>query len=177
MFDPTVFENLKVAFENRLYDLDNLDEIISITGRSDLMDFAVLGRSLSLRFIRTGQPDVEAEICLSAGAEELAGEILEKSVPDPGCTLAVRFFAKMERISTGCERIEAMLNRIWEEGIRVEQTLSFVYPQEEPVWLNRIEAKFHAKLGEENINELGPFIDSVLEAMDAIGQIRASGDK
>ncbi|MNC74438.1 hypothetical protein D3C75_1257940 [compost metagenome] len=28
MFDPTIYDNLKVAFENYLYDLDNLDENI-----------------------------------------------------------------------------------------------------------------------------------------------------
>ncbi|MFJ5770780.1 hypothetical protein [Psychrobacillus sp. NPDC093180] len=25
MYDPTIFENLKVAFENHVYDLDNID--------------------------------------------------------------------------------------------------------------------------------------------------------
>ena len=36
MFDPTIFENLKVGIENAVYDLDNLDEIIRVTDRKDL---------------------------------------------------------------------------------------------------------------------------------------------
>ena len=35
MYDPTVFENLKVAFENLLYDMDNIERKINITNRTD----------------------------------------------------------------------------------------------------------------------------------------------
>ena len=46
MFDPTVFDNLKVAVENEFYDLDNLDRIIDITNRRDLLDMAVMSRPM-----------------------------------------------------------------------------------------------------------------------------------
>ncbi|MBE1554672.1 hypothetical protein [Sporosarcina limicola] len=53
MYDPTIFENLKVAFENQVYDLDNLDQKITITNRIDRMDFAI-------QFTLVDQPDVTA---------------------------------------------------------------------------------------------------------------------
>ncbi|MHA7962595.1 hypothetical protein ACX93W_00520 [Paenibacillus sp. CAU 1782] len=34
-FHPTVFENIKVALENELYDMDNLDGLVTVSGRSD----------------------------------------------------------------------------------------------------------------------------------------------
>ena len=33
MYDPTIFENLKVAFENHVYDLDNIERKIDIKNR------------------------------------------------------------------------------------------------------------------------------------------------
>ena len=33
MYDPTVFENLKVAFENQVYDLDTIEREIRIINR------------------------------------------------------------------------------------------------------------------------------------------------
>ena len=50
MFDPTVYDNLKVAFENYLYDLDNLDESIHITHRKDQLEMASMSREFILQF-------------------------------------------------------------------------------------------------------------------------------
>ncbi len=44
MYDPTIYDNLKVAFENHIYDLDNLEHKITIMNRMDRMDYAVLAR-------------------------------------------------------------------------------------------------------------------------------------
>jgi hypothetical protein len=76
MFDPTIFENLKVGIENAVYDLDNLDEIIRVTDRKDLLDMATLSRSFSLRFELARPSTTSAEICLETGLRDLAAEIL-----------------------------------------------------------------------------------------------------
>lgn len=73
MYDPTIFENLKVAFENQVYDLDNLDRKITITNRIDRMDFSILARDFAVQFTLVNQPDVTAEIVLGASVEDLAG--------------------------------------------------------------------------------------------------------
>lgn len=50
MFDPTVFDNLKVAMENAVYDLDNLDSRIDITQRIDRLEMSVMSREFGVQF-------------------------------------------------------------------------------------------------------------------------------
>ncbi|MCV9888442.1 hypothetical protein [Metabacillus halosaccharovorans] len=47
MFDPTVFDNLKVVIEGYIYDMD-IDEQISVTDRSDIIDLAKMSRQYSI---------------------------------------------------------------------------------------------------------------------------------
>lgn len=49
MFDPTIYENVKVVLEGELYDRD-LDGEITITNRSDLVDLATLSRTYVVAF-------------------------------------------------------------------------------------------------------------------------------
>ncbi|MEI0739291.1 hypothetical protein VQ056_26320 [Paenibacillus sp. JTLBN-2024] len=58
MFDPTIFENLKVALENQLYDLDNIDGLIRIIGRDDRLEMSVMSREFAIRFELAGRPEV-----------------------------------------------------------------------------------------------------------------------
>lgn len=55
MFDPTVFDNLKVVLEGCVYDYDLEDKIV-VTGRNDIVDLATLTRTFSIRFMRR-RPD------------------------------------------------------------------------------------------------------------------------
>ena len=48
MFHPTVFDNIKIALENQIYDYDNLDGILVVTDRSDLLNLALMSREFSL---------------------------------------------------------------------------------------------------------------------------------
>ncbi|KHF34038.1 hypothetical protein CM49_03708 [Paenibacillus sp. P1XP2] len=77
MFDPTIFENLKVALENQLYDLDNIDGLIRIIGRDDRLEMSVMSREFAIRFELAGRPEVFAEIRLEASLADLSAEILE----------------------------------------------------------------------------------------------------
>ena len=88
MYDPTIFENLKVAFENHVYDLDNLEQKITITNRVDRMDFSILARDFAIQFKLADQQDVTAEIGLEASLNDLAGEILEVPGENLGCSLS-----------------------------------------------------------------------------------------
>ncbi len=96
MFDPTVFDNLKVAFENQLYDLDNLDKEITIVSRHDRMDLASMSREFRLGFTLQANANVTAEICLEASLRDLADEILEEPEKYPGCTLRLFFYMTVE---------------------------------------------------------------------------------
>ena len=172
MSDPTIYENLKVAFENHLYDLDNLEERIRIQKRSDLMDFADLSRRLTLRFVRTDVPEVPAEVMLTASAKDLSDEILEVPGTEPGVTLGVRFDVKVIDAARQCEEIGRLLAELWEYDIRISQTLSFEYPHGGKGWTNRVEAEFRTRLDESHMTEIGGFLESVVDAMGRLSEIR-----
>ncbi|GIN21890.1 MAG TPA: hypothetical protein DEO65_18210 [Bacillus bacterium] len=171
MYDPTHFENLKVAFENRIYDLDNIDGLITIVNRADLTDYAVLSRKFSIQFALTGQLDVTAEVVLTASLEDLAGEILEMPAATPGCSLVLRFYKRIHEVPVQCGKIEKALYAVWENDIELSQTLSFEYGEELSGYLDQIEVKFKTKISENNMREIVPFLEHVLKSLELLNGI------
>ncbi|MFJ7933263.1 hypothetical protein [Sporosarcina sp. NPDC096371] len=171
MYDPTIFENLKVAFENQVYDLDNIEREIDITNRVDRMDFAVLAREFAIQFSLADQPDVTAEIVLQASIKELAEEILELPGKNPGCSLSVRFHKHVDDIAIQCKQIEQALHAIWETEFQLTQTLSFVYAQEASSYLDMIDVKFTVKMNEDHMGDIADFLDHVLESLAVLNRI------
>lgn len=171
MYDPTIFENLKVAFENHIYDLDNIDEKITIINRADCMDFAILARELAIQFTLVNQPDVTAEIVLQASIKELAGEILEVPGENLGCNLSVRFTKTVRNVAIECPQIEQALNSIWETDIQITQTLSFVHGQQASSYLNSIDMTFKSKINEEHMGDIAELLEHVLESLEVMERI------
>lgn len=171
MYDPTVFENLKVSFENHIYNLDNLDQAIHILNRKDQLDLAVMGRQFTIRFSRVGYPSVIVDLTLDSSLKELADEILEVKGSEPSCklTLLVRTF--IQDVDRECEEIASILRTVWENDISYTQTLSFRHEQTEPGFMNRIHIHFNPKLNEEHTCEIGAFLKSVLDMMERIGEV------
>ena len=171
MYDPTVFENLKVAIENRVYDLDTIDRKIRIINRSDQMDFAVLARKFAIQFTLFHLEDVLAEVILEASLHDLADEILETPGGNPGCSLTVRFQKHVREVKEQCGQIGETLSDIWENEVLVVQTLSFIYGEDESGYLNNIEVKFKTKINEVHMGELPDFLYSVLDALRVLNAI------
>lgn len=170
MFDPTVFENLKVAFENRVYDLDNVEQVITVTNRFDRIDLARMDRDFSLQLKIVDQPHVTADIRLKASLQQLADEILEHPHTNPSCALTLRFQMNISTIQL-CERIEQMLRIIWEEDVDITQTVSSQYGQSTKEFLNTIDVKFKPTLREENIPEIPIFLHHVLETLHKLATV------
>jgi hypothetical protein len=171
MYDPTIFDNLKVAFENQVYDLDNLDHKINITNRVDRMDFSILKKDFAIQFKLVDRADVTAEIVLEASLEDLAAEILEESGKIPGCSLLLRFYKHVQNVTKQCEEIEQALKGIWESDTQLTQTLSFVYKQEASSYLDIIEVAIKPKINEENMDEIADFLDHVLGTLEVLNEI------
>ncbi|WP_342535986.1 hypothetical protein [Sporosarcina sp. FSL K6-3508] len=171
MYDPTVFENLKVAFENHVYDLDNLERSISILNRTDQLDLAVMSRKYSIQFSLVSHHAVSVEIALNSSLQELADEILEAKGTEPGCLLSLRVLINVQDMDTQCEQVENIIQTIWENDIEYRQTLSFHYGQTEPGFLNTVEIDFKPKLTEEHMGEIGEFLQHVLEMLVRISEI------
>jgi len=172
MFDPTIFENLKVAIENQVYDLDNLDHKIKITNRVDRMDLSIMKRDFAIHFTLIDKRDVTAEIVLEASLEELATEILEQTGKNPGCTMYLRFYKHVQNVTNQCKEIERVLNEIWEPDIPLTQTLSFVYGQDLSLnYLNIIEVAFDHKINEDHMGIISDFLEHILSTLEVLNCI------
>lgn len=171
MYDPTIFENLKVAFENHVYDLDNLDRKIQIMNRMDSMDLSVLSREFAIEFTLVDKRAVTAEVVLKASLEDLAGEILETPGKQLGCSLLLRFSKHVQDVNLQCSNIKQALRDIWENEIEIKQTLSFVHEQDTSSYLNTIEVEFIHKITEEHMGEIEDFLNHVLKTLEVLREI------
>lgn len=171
MFDPTIFENLKVAVENVVYDLDNLDERIIVTGRTDQMDMAIMSRTFTLKFDLVPQTGASAEIRIEAFLKDLAAEILELPGEQPGCALSLRFNTKVTKIPEQCRRISNLMQVIWEPQVEPVQTLSCVYSEEPLVYNNTIELKFPHKINEDNMSDIPNLVDYMIRTLEELAHI------
>lgn len=168
MFDPTVFDNLKVAFENQLYDLDNLDNEIAIVSRHDRMEMAAMSREFRLGFTLQEDAAVTAEICLEASLCDLADEIMEIPDKNPGCTLRLFFYLTVEDPEAECPAIESILTQIWTPPTRPEQMLQFVYDKQQKHYQNTVEVRFDRKINENQMEDLPNLIDHILDSLEAL---------
>lgn len=171
MFDPTVYDNLKVTFENYLYDLDNLDGIILITNRMDRMEMAVMSREFSLQFVLPEGSNVTAEIMLEASLQDLAAEILELSGEIPACTLRLRFYMQIMNVETQCRQIDDILRYIWKSSITPTQTLSYVYGVEDSNYMNTIEVRFERKITEDQIEDIPELVDHMIQTLTSLSVV------
>lgn len=89
MFDPTVFDNLKVVIEGYIYDLD-LGNEISIIHRSDVIDMATMSRKYSIQFVSDHFRSTFVQVDINMDQQQLAGELLQ-TINNPGCVVSLTF--------------------------------------------------------------------------------------
>ncbi|GLX68766.1 hypothetical protein [Paenibacillus glycanilyticus] len=179
LFDPTIYDNLKVALENQLYDLDNLDERIRIVNRVDRLDMAVMSRDFSLRFILAGgdrAKRVAAEIRLDTSLRDLATELLElQDGEPPGCGLRLIFHLTVADAELECPRIEAAVREHWGAELLLTQTLCFVYGGERESsngrYKNTVELRFNRRIDEEQMNDLPELIEHMLLTLETLEEL------
>ncbi|WP_219835489.1 hypothetical protein [Paenibacillus sp. R14(2021)] len=168
MFDPTIFDNLKVAIENHVYDLDNLDNRIMITHRIDRMEMAVMSRVFALQFTLMNGSGITAEVRLEASLKDLAAEILDQPGVQPGCAVRLRFYMPVDDAVQTCAYIENHLMTIWQPELPPTQTLSFTYGEANRGYQNEIELHFNRKINEEQMGDLPELIDHMLQTLEAL---------
>jgi hypothetical protein len=182
MFDPTVYDNLKVVLEGLVYDLD-LEGKIEITDRCDLVDLARMSRTFRIRFrvrrpeggaasadpppgegagrepsdarAATDLDEVEAEIEISADTEDLAGEILGlETAPAraPGSVILLRWRTPA-RDAAVCETIHRILQDVWGADNRLTHRIAYDYDRPERLEI-RSELDFRRKIDERQIEDL-----------------------
>ncbi|MBN6187870.1 hypothetical protein JQN58_13290 [Aneurinibacillus sp. BA2021] len=176
MFDPTIFENMKVALESAVYDQDFAGEI-AVISRSDRVELSSMSREYSIGYVdrkRGKGPEITALLTLSAGAEDLAGEILEiKETAQRrfGCVLHVTLLLDIDNVER-CRDIEEIVGSVWLYRPRIVQELSFTYSTgregEHQGYRNTITLHFDRKINEDNIDDLFGIIEYTLHSLRAL---------
>ncbi|SEO47814.1 hypothetical protein SAMN05518847_10830 [Paenibacillus sp. OV219] len=171
MFDPTVFDNLKVAIENQVYDLDTIAGQVLVTHRIDRMELAVMARIFAIQFTLVNGAGITAEIRLEASLKDIAAEVLEQSGEKPGCTLRLRFYMPVQDANETCKAIEQQLEALWQPELPPTQTVSFGYGEQPVIYNNEIELHFNRKINEDQMEDLPELIDHMLQSLEALDKL------
>lgn len=120
MFDPTIYENLKVVVEGELYDRDS-DGEIAIINREDIVNLATMSRSYLVTFTLKNSPQLfTATIKLNATANDLYREILTEN-QQIGCKLILFLQGPIKDIVKTPALIEDLLADKWNKRPIIEQ--------------------------------------------------------
>ncbi|MDT8859735.1 hypothetical protein N0O92_05775 [Alkalihalobacillus sp. MEB130] len=171
MFDPTIFDNLKVGMENHLYDLDTIEQLIEIKNRKDIMDFSIMSRQFALEFHLANQPSILAEIVLHATIKDLSDEILEVSGQTPGCSLLLRFSLDIVDVKRQCNEIENILLHIWDPALPPNQIIQFPFEKDKISYTNTIELQFNHKINEEHMADIPGLVEHVLLTLQQLQRV------
>lgn len=176
LFDPTIYENLKVVLEGSVYDLDLCGQI-QVIGRNDRIELSTMSRYYALRFIIPNRPQYTAEIRLWADTMDLAGEILEiqpQVEESYGCQLQPVFFYNVYRnnIESECEKTRSIAIEIWGTHVHLEQKISYAYNHSSDLAsqeaTQEITVSFRRKFGEEVVEDLPQMVDHMIMMLDRL---------
>lgn len=172
MFDPTIFDNLKVVIEGAVYDLDAAGAIF-VTDRADQVDLAKMTRKYQIQFREQGaKTNSLAEIQLRIDSTDLFDEINERADRYIGCQLMIAFETDAINVDDDCPKLDALMKEIWANRPKVEQKLSFIFGAWPPKCANRITLDFGRKINEEQIEDIESLVDHVLHTLQRINQMK-----
>ncbi len=169
MFDPTIFENLKVIVEGELYDLDLRGEI-SIIDRNDIVNLATMSRCFSIIFQLLGaSPLYSAIIKLEAGGEDLYSEILEMD-EQHGCRLFLYIKYPINDLTDTPSLIQDELALLWENRPIIEQEISFFWTKDTSKrnYYSQITLQFDRKINESHISDFPQLIELLLKSLQLV---------
>jgi hypothetical protein len=167
LFDPTVFENLKVVVEGAVYDRD-LDGEIVVTNREDLVDLALMSRVYRISFQLKGT-SASAVFILTVDTRNLAGEILEQTFV-PGCNLQVRFVCLLSSLAY-CEKIQQLLEDIWGQERMITQRISYEYNKQNCSYEDEVIVSFQKVITEDHTDDLIVVIEYMVETLHTLKDV------
>jgi len=167
MFDPTVFDNLKVVVEGSVYDLDMRGEL-KVIGRIDRVELTAMSRYYAIQFSLPDKPEVWAELKLWADTEDLAGEILELDTVTLGCQMQPVFYKRLKKPEVECPQIEALTTEIWGNHVHQMQRIITVYGEAEKMPLDEIIIYFNRRFGEEVLADLPQMLEHMLLMLEKL---------
>ncbi|TCP58254.1 hypothetical protein EV586_102708 [Tumebacillus sp. BK434] len=176
MFDPTIYDNLKVVFEGALYDLDRAGRIL-VTGRDDLVNLATMSRSFVMQVERPENATCAAKLELSSTLVDFASELrrmrLAEEVPGSMLTLT---FELPERMIVNSAALDEHFQTVWAEVADVvHERLAPFEPnpekqsrEETQEGIYRITLYFKGKIDEDNIEDVVPLLEHMISTLETI---------
>ncbi|MGD6831620.1 hypothetical protein ACQCT5_05630 [Sutcliffiella halmapala] len=163
MFDPTVFDNLKVIIEGAIYDLD-LDGELQVVNRRDLVDLANMSRQFSMDIAVSAE--MLGRVELSSNLENISGELL-KRLDRPGCSVTVSFFQEVKTSSIIKEKLEQWkreIQDIWGESWEMELSSTENLDPKQPLKLSAT-IRFDRLFYEDNIDDLEELLPYMMSTL------------
>jgi hypothetical protein len=171
MFDPTIFENLKVVVEGELYDRDLAGEII-ITEREDQVNLSTMSRSYTISFQINNSNNYFASIVLVADPQDLYGEILEMN--NGGCNLLLLINGPVIDPTKTPSLLNEKLVQIWHNRPRIEQQIYYDWnPIEKNDYYMKITLNFDRKINEDHISDFPEIINLLQASLEIIMDINS----
>ncbi|MFC4767371.1 hypothetical protein [Effusibacillus consociatus] len=175
MYDPTIFDNLKVVLEGGLYDLDR-EGRIRISGREDRVDLASMGRSFRMQFLLSEDEYGTAEVELSSSLADFASELARLRLVDfsrPGCRVQIRYrFPDWNGDESKIRSIENALQDWWSEEVHIQQSIEVTYRTENSYSTSQqsymATITFLKKIDEDHIEELQALLEHTVASFKKI---------
>lgn len=167
MFDPTIYDNLKVVIEGTLYDLD-LAGRLDITSRSDRVELSTMSRSflMECRLKPTGV--CSAIVNLQADLSDLAAEILERAEMKPGCHFYITFQSPVHEPIADSAKVLQKVRAVWGDRPQIKQTVSYSPDEEQPDFHLMTSLHFGRKLDEGQLEDIPDLLDHIMQTLQAL---------
>jgi hypothetical protein len=164
MFDPSVYENLKVVVEGAIYDLD-LDGGIQIINRKDIVDLASIARTYEIEFTVVDYEDILVHFILKADLASFAQEKIKRDSM-VGCELFIIFSmaVKQELRSSILQAIQ----ETWEERPTIEQKVVYSYPTDLHLPMVESTLTFNRKITEDQLPDIPSVLEHTIRTVEAI---------
>lgn len=167
MFDPSVYENVKVVVEGAIYDLD-LDGDIHIINRKDIVDLASISRTYEIEFTVVEHDDVLVHLILEADLASFAQEKMEQDSM-VGCELSLIFSIAIKE-----EQRFSILHAIretWEKRPSIEQKVVYSYPNDLRLPMVDSMLTFDRKITEEQLPDIPSVLEYSIQTVEAIKKV------
>ncbi len=161
MFDPTVFDNLKVVIEGYIYDMD-MDHQISVTDRSDIIDLASMSRRYSISYKGIKNKRKTAKLQIEMSHHELSGELLQTK-RKPGCIVTLIFLESQDSKEYD-EILYKKLKKSWGHHF-VTLFLTKELTMTSCNYHHKYMVEFQTSFGEDDLEELQKIVDHSIELL------------
>lgn len=171
MFDPTIFDNLKVVFEGAMYDMD-MSGTLQIVNRTDRIELSTMSRSFGMEAILRPNGTVKGSFTLQATLADLAAELLSEAGKQPGCGLELAFEFGIGEAERDCAAAEQALRGIWGQAPSISQTILMSYGERPTRQRSRLLVQFARKLDERQIDDIPSLIDHLILSLESLEQLQ-----